>query len=246
VNAQAMTERLEMRLGQSVLEELDLWRAKQVDLPSRSEAVRRLVETGLHETPSRISFSNSEKLIVLMLCQLLKGLKVEGEIDPSFVEQVIFGGHYWALGWEYSGVFHNYEDADAVVSEVVNILDMWSFLERGFKALSKSDKAKVGNAVEIFGDRVAFHGFDGNGESEYIGVARFLIDKLLRFTEFKGRELNAHMPTLSVHRHMLAAFEPIRRNLMGRGLNASEIIQVMGADPFHRKRKDEKKGMRKF
>jgi metal-responsive CopG/Arc/MetJ family transcriptional regulator len=41
-----MTERFEMRLGQSVLEKVDAWRAGQSDVPSRSEAVRRLVETG--------------------------------------------------------------------------------------------------------------------------------------------------------------------------------------------------------
>ena len=49
MNAQAMMERFEMRLGQSVLEDLDAWRARQGDLPSRSEAVRRLVEAGLAE-----------------------------------------------------------------------------------------------------------------------------------------------------------------------------------------------------
>src|SRR5438270_13959361 len=98
MNAEAMTERFEMRLGQSVLEEVDSWRGRQGDLPSRSEAVRRLVEEALasHSEERQIKISDGEKLILIMLCQLFKHLKLKGgEIDPEFVEAVIFGGHYW-------------------------------------------------------------------------------------------------------------------------------------------------------
>jgi len=35
---------LEMRLGGSFLKTVDQWRRKQKDLPSRAEAIRRLVE----------------------------------------------------------------------------------------------------------------------------------------------------------------------------------------------------------
>jgi uncharacterized protein YfbU (UPF0304 family) len=230
MNAEAMTERFEMRLGPSVLEGLDSWRATQDDLPSRAEAVRRLVEVGLgNSAKRRIALGDGEKLIVMMLCQLFKHLKVKSEIDPAFVEEVIYGGHYWALSWEYSGVFHSHQDAETVVTEVVDILDMWSFLERGFGALSKNDKDRVAAAAEPFGKHVVFAGFDGNGEGEHIGVAGFLINKLDRFTEFKGRDLNAHMHTLDTYRRMLSVFEPIRPNLIGRDLNAEEIIQVLKA-----------------
>jgi uncharacterized protein YfbU (UPF0304 family) len=228
MNAQAMTERFEMRLGPSTLEAVDSWRAGQDDLPSRAEAVRRLVEVGLGKSErKRIALGDGEKLIVMMLCQLFKHLKVESDIDPGFVEEVIYGGHYWGLGWEYTGLFHSHEDAETVVTEVVDILDLWSFLERGFGALSESDKDKVAAAAEPFGKHVMFAGFDGNGESEYIGIARFLINKLDRFTEFKGRDLNAHMPTLGAYRRMLSVFEPVRVNLTGRDLNVAEIIQIL-------------------
>ncbi|MGA2207535.1 MAG: YfbU family protein [Terracidiphilus sp.] len=233
MSAQAMTERFEMRLGQSVLEELDSWRARQDDLPSRSEAVRRLVEAGLvRSSETAITFGNGERLIIMMLCQLFKYLEVKGEIDPDFVEEVIYGGHYWALDWEYSGLFHRHEDAATVVSEVVDILDMWSFLERGFEALSKEDKDQVAAEAEPFGKHVVFAGFDGNHEGEHIGIARFLVHKLDRFTEFKGRDLNAHMRTLDAYRRMLSVFEPFRKNLTGRDLNAVEIIKILQAN-FH-------------
>jgi metal-responsive CopG/Arc/MetJ family transcriptional regulator len=41
------TERVEVRLGASILKTLDKWRRKQRDLPSRAVAIRLLVERGL-------------------------------------------------------------------------------------------------------------------------------------------------------------------------------------------------------
>jgi len=38
---------LQMRVSQTFLKIVDAWRRKQDDLPSRSEAIRRLVELGL-------------------------------------------------------------------------------------------------------------------------------------------------------------------------------------------------------
>jgi uncharacterized protein YfbU (UPF0304 family) len=227
--AQALTERFEMRLDPTVLDRLDSWRAKQTDLPSRSEAVRRLVDAGLaaRGADRQITLSDGEKLIIIMLGELFKQLKVKSDIDPDFLEEVIYGGHYWALEWGYSGLFHGHRDSNAVVSEVVDVLDMWSFLERGFNALSKKDKERVAAEAEPFGKHVNFTGFDGNGEAEYNGVARVLINQLGRFTGFKGRELNSHMPSLDTYRRMLSIFEPLRKNLIGRDLDAGEIIQIL-------------------
>ena len=40
-------ERFEMRVPPSFLKAVDEWRRKQADLPSRSEAIRRMVEQAL-------------------------------------------------------------------------------------------------------------------------------------------------------------------------------------------------------
>jgi uncharacterized protein YfbU (UPF0304 family) len=239
MNAEAMTERFEMRLGQSVLEEVDSWRARQSDVPSRSEAVRRLVETALGSSGEQrqIKLGDGEKLILIMLSQLFKQLKLKSEIDPNFVEAVIHGGHYWALDWQYPGIFHGHEDARTVVSEVGNILEMWSFLEDGVGKLSKKDKDRVAAEAEPFGKHVVFPGFDGNNEGEHLGIARFLIEELDRFAKFEGRDLNAHMPTLEAYRRMFSVFEPIRSTLTGRDLNAAEIIEILKAKLHPSRRK---------
>ena len=231
MSTEAMTERFEMRLGQAVLEKVDGWRARQDDLPSRSEAVRRLMEAGLGATEGarQIKLGDGEKLILLMLCELFKQLKLKSEIDPEFVEAAIHGGHYWGLDWKYPGIFHCHDDAKAVVTEVVDVLDMWSFLESGFGKLSKKDKDRVAAEAASFGKHVVFAGFDGNNESEHLGVADFLIEELDRFSGFKGRDLNAHMPTIDGYRRMLSIFEPIRGTLTGRDLNAPEIIEILKA-----------------
>jgi len=231
MSPESMTERFEMRLAQSALERLDAWRARQDDLPSRSEAVRRLVEVGLAATgeDSQVKLGDGDKLILVMLCQLFKQLKLKGEIEPDFVESAIHGGHYWGLEWEYSGIFHGHEDSRAVLTEVVDVLDMWSFLESGFRRLSRGDKDRVATEAEPFGKNVVFHGFDGNNESEHLSIAGFLIDKLNRFAGFKGRDLNAHMPTVEAYRRMLSVFVPIRRTLTGGELSAAQIIEILNA-----------------
>jgi uncharacterized protein YfbU (UPF0304 family) len=241
MSTQPMTERFEMRLGQSVLERLDAWRGNQSDLPSRSETVRRLVEAGLDAAVSdkKIKLSDGNKLILVMLCELFKQLKLKTEIDPEFVEAAINGGHLWAFEWEYPGVFHWHEDDRSILSDVVDVMDMWSFLESGFAKLSRKDKDRVEKEATPFGKYVSFSGFDGNNEGERLGIARFLIDKLHRFSNFKGRELNSHMPTTERYRRMFAVFEPIRRTLIGRELDGSEIIEILKAGLHPDRRKPE-------
>jgi uncharacterized protein YfbU (UPF0304 family) len=79
---------------------------------------------------------------------------------------------------------------------------------------------------------VKFIGFDGNNESELMGIARFLIDDMERFTSFKGRELNSHMPTRSMYRRMLSVFEPIRKTLVGVELSADQLITILNAKKY--------------
>ena len=97
---------------QGTIERVDGWRAEQGDLPSRAEAIRRLVDAALATRNSRppLVIDDGQKLIVFMLCELYKGLKTRTELDPTFIENALFGGHYWALRWRYPGVFESYPD----------------------------------------------------------------------------------------------------------------------------------------
>jgi uncharacterized protein len=223
------SERFEMRLEPALLDHLDEWRESQGGHVSRAEAVRSLIDKGL-EQAKQPKFSDGEKLITLMLCELLDQLKIKGEFDTSFISSAIHGGHYWALDWELQGVFHGHTDKRATVREVVDILDMWSFLEEAYEALDAAEQAAIEAGAGPLGKHVRFSGFDGNNESEHMGVARFLVEKMGRYQRFGGkRSLNSHSQSVDGYLRMFAVFEPIRAKLVGRRLAADEIVAILNA-----------------
>jgi uncharacterized protein len=224
------SERFEMRLDEDILSRVDEWREKQGDGPSRAEAMRRLLEAGLARSKSdTVKFSDGEKLLAMMMRDLYKHLKVDGEIDPEFVGEVMWGGHYWAPRWDMQGLFHDYEDDPRDVRFVANVLDMWTFVERAYEKLSATDKARVELDAEPFGKFVEFPGFDGNNETSQMGIARFFIDQMKRFSRFKGRELNSHAPMIGAYRRMLLVFEPLRATLVGIELSADQLVAILKA-----------------
>jgi uncharacterized protein YfbU (UPF0304 family) len=173
-----------------------------------------------------MKLSDGEKLILVMLSELCQKLKVGNEDDAKLVQEAIYSGNLWGLKWAFPGIFHDSEPTEEMLHTTVDILDMWSFLERGHEALSPADKARVEKEAAPLGD-VKFRGFDGNGEAAYISIARFLIEELDRFQEFEGRDLNSHMPCLDAHKRMLAVFLPLRRTLGSSDLNATQIISIL-------------------
>jgi hypothetical protein len=60
--ASDLSERFEMRASAEWLEAVDGWRRKQADIPSRGEAIRRLVEmaVALPQKPRRTTPANRE------------------------------------------------------------------------------------------------------------------------------------------------------------------------------------------
>ncbi len=188
---------------------------------------------------SMMKLSDGEKLILIMLCEIHEKLKIENGVDTKLVKEAIHGGNLWGMKWRFTGIFHDSEPTEEVVHEATEIMDMWSTLERDYERLSPEEKSRVEKEAEPFGKDVRFRGWDGNGESEYISIADFLIDHLDRFQAFKGRDLNAHMPTLHAHRRMLEVFTPLRKSRGYAPLKADDIIEILNAQthPDYRKKK---------
>lgn len=225
----AMGERFELRLDEDTLSRIDSWRKEQSDLPSRSEAIRRLIETGLIRNSSEnVRFSDGEKLLLLMMKDLFEHVGIKDpDSDPQFIADVIYGGHYWAPKWVQTGVFHDHSDDPRDLRFVLDVLDMWDYIERGYDRLTKKDKAAIERDAAPLGKHVRFSGFDGNNESSQMGIARFLVEKMGRFSRFKGRDLNSHMPTRAAHEGMLRAFMPMRDDLIGDDLDAQQITTLL-------------------
>jgi uncharacterized protein YfbU (UPF0304 family) len=231
------TERIELRLDTGMVERIDEWRMRQADVPSRSEALRRLVEGGLEEhTPEGFRLNNTDKLTIWMLSKILENQigQRQDQRDSKYdmktinlIQEAIYGGHFWALGWELTGVIHEHVDDPKKVRAVVDILDMWAFVESAYKRFSKADKKRIEDEVGFRGKDPKFYGFDGNNETEYMSIARFLVEQLGRFEHFKGRDFNSHMPTVSRYLRMAEAFESIRKGLTGRAMSPDEVIQLL-------------------
>jgi uncharacterized protein len=187
------------------------------------------------EPPSGEGFmmqlSDGEKLILFMLTEICQHLDLKDGVDPKFVQEAISTGNAWGLRWKYPGIFDVSENSEGARNEVLDFLDMWSLIESGYDALSKPDKTRVEQEIGAVGRMATtFPGFDGNNEGAHLNVARFLIDHLDRYEQFKERELNSHMPSIEAYRRMYEVFEPMRRSLgVGGNLNAAQIIEILRA-----------------
>lgn len=222
-------ERFELRIDQEQLARIDAWAEAEDDRPPRAEAVRRLVDLGLSAGSRRaVRFSDGEKMLILMMADLYKQLKLKDtEVNPAFLSKVIYGGHYWAPKWDMQGVFHDHVDDPEEVKHVVDVLDMWSFIEEAYEKFSAKQRAQIAEEVGPLGSHVSFHGFDGNNESSQLSIARFLVEDMERFARFKGRDLNSHHPTFERYRRMFDLFEPMRATLIGHGLNVQQVITLL-------------------
>jgi uncharacterized protein len=180
-----------------------------------------------------MKLTNPEKLILVMLAEIHEALKIKNGVDTELLKEAIHSGNTWALTWEMPGIIANdpQDETPPEVDEVVDILEMWEFLEEAHEQLGPEDRKRVETEAAPTGARVKFSGFDGNHDSRRMSIACFLVDDMGRFSRFKGRDMNSHgSPPLDAYRRMFSEFEPIRATLDGRnGLTADQIIQILKA-----------------
>jgi uncharacterized protein len=174
-----------------------------------------------------MKITDGEKLILLMLSELYEQLKVDGEIDPKFIKAAIFSNNLWALPWKYSGVPFEDQEDPKIVQEVLDILEMWSFIEHSYDELNDEKKRLLEKDAEPFGKNPKFPGFDGNNESEYMGTASFIVNELNRFEEFKGRSFNSHFPSIDGHRRMLFKFKEVRNDLDFGPMSEEDLAKIL-------------------
>ena len=185
-------------------------------IPETSVTISDMSESGI--------LSHGEKLILLMLCEVYDHLKIDGKIDQDFIREAISTGNLWGLGGGFPEVFHNPPVSEAIRSETIDILVMWRRMEDSFANLTEQDRERVKSQE---GGWSKFSGFDNNNEAAYISTARFLMEKLNGFPNFRDRSLDAHMETIETHRRMLEAFEPISRQVSNLDFSADQIAAVM-------------------
>lgn len=176
------------------------------------------------EKPMKLS--PGERLIISLLADLHEHLNVQNSVSPALLRSAVHDGHLWALDWTYQSIAEEYSVSEVVVKHVVDVLDMYMFIETSYDELDSAGQEKV-NAAS-YGRKPTFRGWDGNNETQYMSVARTLIDDMDRFSHFEGRSsLNSHSPSVDIYERMLAAFEPMRADLAFDHLSADQICAIL-------------------
>jgi hypothetical protein len=125
-------------------------------------------------------------------------------------------------------LLNDHQDSPGAVSFVVDVLDMWSFIEEACERFSEDERQRIAEALDLSEPVFEFAGFDGNYETQYMGIAMHLVDSMGRFSRFKGRSFNSHMPKVARYAVMTKLFEPMRRNLTHRQrLSVNQVIELL-------------------
>ncbi len=149
-----------------------------------------------------MKLTDGERLIAVMMADIMEALNTQGEIDPSLVKSLVINNDGWALRRTYPGIFESEAASDEVVRETGDILWMFGIIE------SSIDRLKGQQAEEAARWHYKeWRGFDGNNDPHY-GVARTMIEELGEFEQSrKGINLNSHtQSTLSRYRLMYEKF----------------------------------------
>jgi uncharacterized protein len=179
-----------------------------------------------------MNLSEGERLILAMLCDIHKALNLKGVIDPDALKPLILEAERYGVTRAVNGTSGDHRDRAAVATEVSEILDMWSAIERGYKHLSVDEKRNVEAEAGPLGRGVRFSGFDAESEIDYRDVAHILIVEAGQFERFQGRNLDAHMPALAGYRRMLRLYGPMRSVKGDRQLDVRQIIALANAEKY--------------
>ena len=114
------------------------------------------------------------------------------------------------------------ETASPDMTDLVHkVLDMYRWLQLSYRALPETQRAAIDASCIKFG------GFDGNNETEYMGYAQFVREKLGRWAELEVEDYNSHRHMAGKYVAMLGRLP--QRTMSHATLTAEEIQAVIAA-----------------
>jgi hypothetical protein len=172
-----------------------------------------------------VKMTQSERLLGVMLAELMETIGTKGEIDPTFVKRMLINHDDWALEYRYHGFLNREEPpAAAVVEETGSIMMMMSHIERSVEELKAQGGADLSESYAL-----KFRGFDGNNDDHH-GVAHTLVHELDRFGEFHDRALNSHsMATLQTYRRIMPVYNGIMAGNWSPYLTEAQLLEIAAA-----------------
>ncbi|MEG8051458.1 YfbU family protein [Sphingomonas aurantiaca] len=174
-----------------------------------------------------MQMTNAERLIGIMLAEIMEEMNLHREIDPTFVKVALINHDEWSIPWKYS-YFHNEDSAsEDEVLETASILSMMAFIEHSVSELGEVEQAEF-----LDEDALRFTGFDGNHD-RHQGIAHTMVTDLERFSEFRDRATNSHSRgTLMRYRRIRPAYDNEMEGLNGEGLSAEQLRTIVAASRY--------------
>ena len=177
-----------------------------------------------------MKLTDYEKLSLAMLSEIHTELKLNNNgIDSKFITKALDSGNEWAISHRF-GQYLGFQDQESpqAVRFIYDVLDMWCFIEEAVEGLSEDDKKKLEEKAKPFGKNPRFSGFDGNNETRFYGIAKFIANETDAFGgRFANRDLNSHMHRVDFYKRMFELFEPWRDNYPNRPLNVEELAELL-------------------
>lgn len=173
-----------------------------------------------------MELSKKDRLILVNQYRILQKLSKEGYEIADYESKITALLNGYTL--HYEDLFDEFSEKELSVEESRYVLDVLEL----YRAIIFSYTRLCGeNLVKKLTDKdVAFPGFDGNDESEYLSYARYFIEDLGRYDEIKQYaaecDLNSHMNTTNRYKAMLsiiANIEPRYRYCM----SEEQIIKLL-------------------
>ncbi|HYG47781.1 MAG TPA: YfbU family protein [Allosphingosinicella sp.] len=167
-----------------------------------------------------IQLTPGERLIAVMLADMMEHLKVESDVDPRQIKDLLFSNNDWALPLAVGGLFGGEGPTDHQIEETYAILDMWRGIEAALAQLAEEEKA----GLDL--DQFKFEGFDANNDKHY-----FLTKTLVELGRYSERDpvINSHSSSsLEHYRVMLERYRDARRGGGARPLSLDQLKRVVG------------------
>lgn len=173
-----------------------------------------------------MSYSQAEKLQLLMMCDIYRTLNIKNSFNPDVIEEAINTNNYWAISWDNEALSDDNELPNNV-RFVIDTIEMYLQLEYTYSNMSEEDQLEVRSLIPHFSPdtSLTFPGFDGNNETKYNQISR-LLNMLNCFKDINITK-NSHHPSIDIYRRMLELFLPARDKFIhGIGIPKSDFIQI--------------------
>lgn len=166
--------------------------------------------------------SDGERLIAVMLADLMLGLEIKGTFDATTLKQHVINNDLWTFNIEHGGMFSgDTGPTKSEVDETVDILKMFGFIKHSLDKLPFDDRVELEGNVFL-----KFNGFDANNDVHY-HIAKTLINDLGRFQEFKEVPLDSHSEgSLANYRRILPVYKHVLQEAAGSAFTADHLKTI--------------------